>query len=237
MIPIYDIIFINNHYNLYNKGYKHSKNGLLDQFRLNSSSKTMSLLTWILSHKLLVILVAVTGAFAISTIVLAVDNKNLRSDLDEKNSEGSTTSTPVTETTPTTPTETTPSIPTTPAPDMAKYRLPTSAKPLVYDLSLFPNLVTGNFSGKIAIDLQVLEETNSIILHSNGLTITDVTFGAGEKAVSTLDPTYERLEIRKESGLRFEEGNETITILFEGDMKNRIVGLYTSNYVDSRGTR
>lgn len=185
----------------------------------------MAFVSWLLSHKLLLLFIAATAAFTISTIVLAVDNNNLRSELDEQqNSE---------ETSPTTESSTTTEAPA----DMTKYRLPSTAKPSVYDLYLYPDLQTGDFSGKIIIDLEVLEATNAIVLHSNLLTIDSVSYGDGNAATATLDADYELLEIRRADGLQFSPGQENVTIEFSGDMKNRIVGLYTSSYTDDRGDR
>lgn len=96
----------------------------------------MTFLAWILSHKLLCFLVAATVAFGISTIVLAVHNADLRSQVDDlKTAEPSATTE-----TPTATTEATD--------DMSKYKLPTTVKPIVYDLYLYPDLNTGLFSGR-----------------------------------------------------------------------------------------
>lgn len=92
-----------------------------------------SFIAWILSHKLLCFLIAATVAFGISTIVLGVENADLRSEIDDLKS--------VTTAAPETTTET--------PDDMSKYRLPTTVKPLVYDLYLYPDLDTGLFSGRM----------------------------------------------------------------------------------------
>ncbi|XP_030049270.1 LOW QUALITY PROTEIN: leucyl-cystinyl aminopeptidase [Microcaecilia unicolor] len=63
----------------------------------------------------------------------------------------------------------------------AQYRLPDSIRPLRYDLVLHPNLTTGIFTGFVQIMLEVTRESKSIILHSSGLNITNVTLTSAAK--------------------------------------------------------
>ncbi|CAG9823832.1 unnamed protein product [Phaedon cochleariae] len=112
---------------------------------------------------------------------------------------------------------------------MSKYRLPRNVIPLVYDLYLYPNLTTGLFTGKVNVDVKILSETDSINLHSNSLTIDEVKIDSVIGGY-TLNPTYELLTITKPDSSLFNVGNTRLQIDFRGDMKNRIVGLYTSSY-------
>lgn len=79
------------------------------------------------------------------------------------------------------------------------------------------------------IDITVLLETESVVLHSKNLTIDSVKIG-NETGSFTLDPEYELLTIKRVDSSQFNVGNTTVEIEFNGDMKNRIVGLYTSSY-------
>ncbi|XP_023019107.2 aminopeptidase A isoform X1 [Leptinotarsa decemlineata] len=156
-----------------------------------------------------------TAAFGISTIALGVENANLRTEVEDL--------------------KTTTSLPSTSTPDkMSKYRLPTAVRPLVYDLFLYPNLTTGLFTGKVKVDVQVLSNTDRIILNSNSLTINKVQIDSVVGSYC-LDPTHELLTISKADEAGFKIGNATIEIDFSGDMKNRIVGLYTSSYKSASG--
>lgn len=58
-----------------------------------------------------------------------------------------------------------------------------------------------------------------------------------EKGVACLDKAYELLTIKKLDGSRFAPGNTSVEIEFSGDMKNRMVGLYTSSYRGKNGAR
>lgn len=84
------------------------------------------------------------------------------------------------------------------------------------------------------ISLDVLSETDSVVLHSNLLTIDNVTIET-ETGNFALEDTYEILTITKADGSLFSVGNTTIEINFNGDMKDRIVGLYTSSYTAESG--
>lgn len=86
----------------------------------------MSYLSWILSHKLLCFFIALAASFGIATIVLGVENGNLKdriADLEKQNHSSADTG------------------------NMTKYRLPENVKPQLYDLYLYPNLTTGLFKG------------------------------------------------------------------------------------------
>lgn len=120
--------------------------------------------------------------------------------------------------------------------DLSKYRLPTNVKPSVYDLYLYPDLETGLFKGKIVITADILEPTSTLVLNSNKLNITSATF-QGEPADVKTETKYEIITISKRDGNNFTTSSgTTLTIDFSGDMKNRIVGLYTSRYTSEEGT-
>ncbi|XP_049821502.1 aminopeptidase A isoform X3 [Aethina tumida] len=167
----------------------------------------MSFLGWILTHKLLIFFIAGTVAFGISTIVLGVDNSNLRSDLDEAKGDSST---------------------------MSKYRLASTAKPSLYDLYLKPDLTSGLFSGEVSITVTLSGSPKEIVLHSSLLTINKVEVN-GYAAKHVLDATYETLTITDPNDREFTNGENVVYIEFSGDMKKRIVGLYTSNYTSASG--
>ncbi|XP_019765987.2 glutamyl aminopeptidase isoform X2 [Dendroctonus ponderosae] len=123
-----------------------------------------------------------------------------------------------------------PTTTTEPSPaDMSKYRLPTNVKPALYDLFLYPDLQTGLFKGSVIISLAVSGQASSIVLHSNGLNITKVLVNE-EQADFNVEPAYEIVTITRKDGSNFTSLSDVLNIEFNGDMKNRIVGLYTSSY-------
>ena len=198
----------------------------------------MSFFGWFLGNKLLTLFILATVGFGIATIVLGVQNTDLNEDL--KSCENARTEPPTITTTSTTmaPTTTTspPPVPTTTlAPpteepeDLGNYRLPTTVVPISYDLTLNPNLGAGTFDGEVSISLQINEPTNTVTLHSNGLNIGEVRID-GNVQEYTLDTTYELLEITTEDEL---EDTAELFISFNGNMRDRIVGLYVSSYTEN----
>lgn len=154
-----------------------------------------------------------TVGFCIATIVLAVDNSNLRNELEDLKAETTTT-----------------------APEeMTDYRLPTNIIPTKYDLYLYPDLTTGtgNFTGTVEIAVSVSETTEIVKLHSNSLTIKTVTIN-NVAATYALDAVHELLIITTPNA-PLSVGEATIFIEFSGSMENRIVGLYVSSYTNEDG--
>jgi glutamyl aminopeptidase len=193
----------------------------------------MSFLSTIWAHKFLVLFIAATAGFGISTIVLGVNNADLRSQLDEIPTTTTTTTTTTTAASPSSTTEE-PTVTENPE-NMSKYRLPTSAVPTKYDLYLFPDLLTGLFRGKVTAMTNIQETTNEIVMHSNQLNINEV-FVNDNLGSFEVDQQYELLTVRKTDGSEFSQGSVVnITVDFDGDMKNRIVGLYTSSYTNAVG--
>ncbi|CAH1127177.1 unnamed protein product [Ceutorhynchus assimilis] len=131
----------------------------------------------------------------------------------------------------TTTSTTMPSTTKTPTVDVSKYRLPTTVKPTLYDLFLYPDFATGLFNGTVIVSLQISEPTDTIVLHTNGLNITSVSV-KGEQANFDVEKLYEIVTITRKNGLKFTTLFDTLSIEFNGDMKNRIVGLYTSSYTN-----
>ena len=53
-------------------------------------------------------------------------------------------------------------------------RLSEHVKPILYDLLLHPDLVTGDFSGNVKIDLAIASRISDFALHSNLLNVSSV---------------------------------------------------------------
>nr|XP_022919548.1 glutamyl aminopeptidase-like isoform X1 [Onthophagus taurus] len=159
-----------------------------------------------------------TIALGISTTILGVDNTSLKDDLDScKSEEESTTDNPTT-------TE------PTPEEDMTDYRLPKNVVPKTYDLYLYPDLVEGLYNGKVTIAVDVSEETSIVKIHSNGLNIDSVEIDS-ESTQYEKDELHELIVLKSSKTLTV--GSHVITIEYNGDMRNRIVGLYVSKYVEN----
>ncbi|CRK88819.1 CLUMA_CG002671, isoform A [Clunio marinus] len=121
-------------------------------------------------------------------------------------------------------------------------RLSESVFPIYYDLLLHPDLTPGelggDFNGAVKITLNITEETDVIVLHSHELTILSVNFSTPDMGVieSTYEllPEMEQLKVKLDSNIPI--GDEYILdIDFEGSLRDKIVGFYSSTYKDPEG--
>ncbi|XP_043068195.2 glutamyl aminopeptidase [Drosophila bipectinata] len=122
--------------------------------------------------------------------------------------------------------------------DTIDYRLPTSAVPTHYDVYWHPDLETGNFTGQEKISIKVVSATSQIILHSHLLEITSVFTYTSNLQVESYELEEERqfLIVNLSSELA-ENATFTLGILFNGQMKDKLVGLYSSTYQNEAGNQ
>ncbi|KGQ01598.1 hypothetical protein PAAG_11728 [Paracoccidioides lutzii Pb01] len=81
--------------------------------------------------------------------------------------------------------------------------LPTNVKPLHYDLTLEPDFNNFTFEGTVNIDLDAVEDTNSISLNAIGITIHSCAVSANG------------VEVASNPSVTLDEDNETATISFD----------------------
>uniref|UniRef100_A0A1I8PMJ2 Aminopeptidase n=1 Tax=Stomoxys calcitrans TaxID=35570 RepID=A0A1I8PMJ2_STOCA len=81
-------------------------------------------------------------------------------------------------------------------PQHVNYRLPNTSEPQHYDLMLYTHVEEGirNFSGIVIINLVVIEETNSIVLHAHHLNVTSATILANGGYMEQLNYDYAATE-------------------------------------------
>lgn len=114
-------------------------------------------------------------------------------------------------------------------------RLPSDVHPVHYDLTIFPNLETGLFTGKVNITLEIESDRNDIVLHGLNLSIdtAELTLASGSKRIIVQNVQTNELDetvtvVPKE---RLEAGTYFLFIAYNGNMLNKLVGLYKSKYV------
>ncbi|XP_016980391.2 glutamyl aminopeptidase [Drosophila rhopaloa] len=118
--------------------------------------------------------------------------------------------------------------------DTIDYRLPTALVPTHYELYWHPDLETGSFTGQLRIRIQVVEETNQIILHSYLLNLTSVYVLNREVETFELEEERQFLIITMTEVLPV-DATITLGIIFNGQMKDKLVGLYSSTYQNEAG--
>ncbi|KAH8382119.1 hypothetical protein KR009_002030 [Drosophila setifemur] len=122
--------------------------------------------------------------------------------------------------------------------DTIDYRLPTAVVPTHYEIYWHPDLETGNFTGQEKITVRVVEATNQIVLHTHLLDITSVFFYTSSLLVDNfvLDEERQFLIITTTTDLTV--GSTFILgLIFNGQMKDKLVGLYSSTYQNEAGNQ
>jgi len=121
-------------------------------------------------------------------------------------------------------------------------RLPEAIIPLEYNLFLHPNLTTFLFSGTVTVTIKVLQRTDFIVIHSKGLNITGYELrqkdtGAPLTITRTLEYIpYEQIHIQIDRDLTVGKKYD-LTLNYDGEIANKLVGFYRSSYVLANGTR
>ncbi|KAJ9313871.1 hypothetical protein DTO271D3_5759 [Paecilomyces variotii] len=119
--------------------------------------------------------------------------------------------------------------------------LPTNVKPLHYDLTLEPDFEKFTYEGTVIIDLDVVEDTNSISLNSNEIDIHSTTVSAGG-AVVTSSPEVTYDQDAQTTTVKFKEtipagSKAQIKQTFTGQLNDNMAGFYRSSYKDKNGQK
>ncbi|KAG9511390.1 Puromycin-sensitive aminopeptidase, partial [Fragariocoptes setiger] len=120
-------------------------------------------------------------------------------------------------------------------------RLPTTCKPLLYDVTLEPNLTDYTFIGQVSIELELQptepeKSISEIVLHANGLDFKDASFVADEthqvKEV-ILGSKTETAVLVFEKPIKAASGS--LNISFTGTLNDKMRGFYRSKYTAANG--
>uniref|UniRef100_A0A3Q0R2Z2 Aminopeptidase n=1 Tax=Amphilophus citrinellus TaxID=61819 RepID=A0A3Q0R2Z2_AMPCI len=118
-----------------------------------------------------------------------------------------------------------------------RMRLPQTVTPVHYDLSLHPNLTTLDFTGVVRIELDVHEDTNTVILHAKQIKISSVHLLAPEgiKPLQVLEyPRFHQLALLSDSVLTKGRKYE-VQLAFAANLSDSFHGFYKSSYRTSSG--
>ncbi|XP_057378962.1 glutamyl aminopeptidase-like [Daphnia carinata] len=184
----------------------------------------------------LVTLAVLSGALAIAVIVLSVSLSGANKELSSLKTETTTVeTTPIVEST-TMAGSTTPQLT---EPWELDYRLPSDTLPLHYEIYLHPDLVSGTFTGKVAIHLNVTKPRDFVLIHIKYLTISSTSVHKGIESNGeqiSLGETFEYapnefwvVKLRSQ----MQPGLYTVNMDFTGSLTKDIVGFYKSNYYNS----
>ncbi len=123
--------------------------------------------------------------------------------------------------------------------DEHDYRLPRNAVPERYDVVLAPDLEAARFSGRVAVELAVLEASREVVCHAVELTISSASLrdgtGASKKLDVSLDEENERARFSLADYEELLPGRYVFQCSFEGDLNDKLRGFYRSTFEDPEG--
>jgi len=119
-------------------------------------------------------------------------------------------------------------------------RLPRSVRPRHYELELTPDLAARTFEGKVEIEIEIKQKTNTILLNAVEIQVKEVTIKVGESR--TIKATNISLNEKDEiCTLTFSESLEPGTegvrliLVYSGILNDQMRGFYASTYKDANG--
>ncbi|XP_076764228.1 putative aminopeptidase-2 [Xylocopa sonorina] len=123
-------------------------------------------------------------------------------------------------------------------PSLEDYRLPKTIIPTHYEIMLSPKLEQSNFSGIVHIKAYVAKPTDRITLHWGKIEKVKATVTSDAQQLIIKDYAYnnktEKYAIILEKVLNVGT-NVTISINYNGTLRDDMIGFYKSSYVDSNG--
>ncbi|KAL5490410.1 APE2 [Sanghuangporus weigelae] len=116
-----------------------------------------------------------------------------------------------------------------------EHRLPLDVKPLHYDLIILTDLEKRTFEGSVAIDLEILKDTSSIVFHSSTLNIKDVSITT-DSLKEPQAPTFQSFDAASERAYLkfptvFSAGSKAqLKVNFDAQLTGSMMGYYYSTW-------
>ncbi len=117
------------------------------------------------------------------------------------------------------------------------FRLPRTVLPRRYELTLAPDLDAATFTGEVAVDVDVVEGVDAVVLNAIELTIDEAWVerdGTRTDATVTVDEDTERATLALDEPL--DAGPATVHLRFAGALNDKLRGFYRSTFSDEDGT-
>lgn len=121
----------------------------------------------------------------------------------------------------------------------AQVRLPRNVTPLRYELRLEPDVASAAFGGSARIELEVEEETATVVCNAVELDVTNAVFsnaaGSTVAATVSLDGELERVTFAVPEPLA--QGRWELSVSFSGVLNDKLRGFYRSSFESSDSSR
>jgi len=115
--------------------------------------------------------------------------------------------------------------------------LPESSRPSKYRIKLHPDLKNFTFDGEQSVDIQVLEPTSKIVLNAIDLKISSATLHAMGTTLTnpsiTMDKDSETATL--DFGETIQPGDARLEMAFTGELNDKLMGFYRSEYTSQDG--
>ena len=115
--------------------------------------------------------------------------------------------------------------------------LPETARPSKYRIKLHPDLTDFTFDGEQSVDIQVLEATSSIVLNAMDLKIEKATLHAMGTTLTTRAVNFDKdaETATLEFGETIHAGDARLEMTFSGELNDKLIGFYRSEYTSQDG--
>jgi puromycin-sensitive aminopeptidase len=115
--------------------------------------------------------------------------------------------------------------------------LPETARPSKYRIKLHPDLTNFTFGGEQTVDIQVLEPTSTIILNAIDLDISGVILHANGTTLTTRSVSFDKdaETATLDFGETIQPGDARLEMAFKGELNDKLMGFYRSEYTSQDG--
>ena len=121
----------------------------------------------------------------------------------------------------------------------AEYRLPRTAIPARYELTIAPDLAAAGFIGHQVVEIELVEPISEIVLNAAELRIFDIEMVGGPDRrrviASGVEYDVERERATLVFGTELKPGSWKLLTSFEGILNDDLRGFYRSTYKDENG--
>lgn len=111
-------------------------------------------------------------------------------------------------------------------------RLSINIHPLNYNIFIRPNIQDFTFYGKVEIEIDISNDTNTIDIHSKNITYETILYD-NIPISNSYNPINEMLSLHNQ----FIKGKHTLVFVYTGIINNNMIGFYRSSYINNDITK
>jgi puromycin-sensitive aminopeptidase len=118
-------------------------------------------------------------------------------------------------------------------------RLTKSVRPARYDITVSSDLDEGRFSGRVVIDLEVLEAADELVCNAADIVLADASLEPPAGPVTDLEirQDADTEKVAFATGSAIPPGSYRLSCAFAGAMNEKLRGFYRAGFTDDNGTK